>query len=221
MEIASINHTISFLGMRGATPRDPISPTSYRRFNERSTSQPTDNIEPAVTTRFSDEALERARDSTGGSEHEPHDLSEEERAEVRKLKERDQEVQRHEQAHKAAAGSLASGAPTFAYTRGPDGKQYAVSGEVQIDVSPVSGDAEATIRKMRQVQSAARAPANPSGADLKVASSAARQEASARAELRKENDSEQPVDHHPSRTLPDAYRGSNEYRSGRVLDLIA
>lgn len=43
----------------------------------------------------------------------------------------------HEQAHKTAAGGLAQGGATFEYQTGPDGKQYAVSGEVKIDTSPV------------------------------------------------------------------------------------
>lgn len=249
METGSINHAISFLGTRGAAPGEPISRIPSDRASEHEKSQATDDIEPAFRTSFSDEALERANNSNRNKEGRTEQLSEDERAEVRKLKQRDQEVRRHEQAHKAAAGKLASGGPSFGYTRGPDGKQYAVNGEVQIDVSPVSGDPEATIRKMRQVQSAARAPAQPSGADLKVAASAAKQEASARAELRKENaaesegsateettattfsrssgsersreDSEQRFERRPATELPSAYRASTEIRNGGILNLLA
>ncbi|MCH8129990.1 MAG: hypothetical protein IIC70_08840, partial [Acidobacteria bacterium] len=61
---------------------------------------------------------------------------------------------------KAAAGSNASGGPTFEFTTGPDGKRYAVGGEVQIDTSAVDGDPQATIQKMQQVRRAALAPAS-------------------------------------------------------------
>ena len=66
--------------------------------------------------------------STTGQE-----LTEEEQEQVQDLQARDQEVRRHEAAHKAAAGQFASGGPTYDLQRGPDGKQYAVGGEVQID----------------------------------------------------------------------------------------
>ena len=52
-----------------------------------------------------------------------------------------------------------------------------------IDLSPVEGDPLATIRKMQQVQRAALAPADPSGADRRVAAQARRAEQQARVEL--------------------------------------
>ena len=55
---------------------------------------------------------------------------------VRELQQSDAEVRRHEAAHAAAGGEFA-GAPTFTYQTGPDGKRYAVGGEVSIDTSPV------------------------------------------------------------------------------------
>ncbi len=115
-----------------------------------------------------------------------NELSQEEETSVRKLKESDREVRRHEQAHKSAAGGVATGGPTFEFQSGPDGKQYAVGGEVNIDTSPVSGDPQATIRKMQQVRRAALAPASPSGQDRAVASQAAAAEQKARAELAKQ-----------------------------------
>ena len=78
-------------------------------------------------------------------------------------------VRAHEQAHKAAAGAHAKGGPTYEYQSGPDGKRYAVGGEVQIDTSPVPNDPQATIQKMQQVQRAANAPAEPSSQDRRVA----------------------------------------------------
>ena len=112
----------------------------------------------------------------------PDGLTAEERAIIAELTQTDREVRAHEQAHLAAAGGLARGV-SFSYTTGPDGKQYAVGGEVSIDTSPVSGDPQATIQKAQQVRAAASAPANPSGQDRAVAAQAAAIEAAARQEL--------------------------------------
>ncbi len=109
-------------------------------------------------------------------------LAPEDEAQVRKLREQDAEVRRHEQAHKASAGQYASGGPSFKFETGPDGRQYAVSGEVQIDASPVNGDPQATVRKMQQVRRAALAPGSPSSQDRAVAAQAAQTEQQARTE---------------------------------------
>jgi len=108
--------------------------------------------------------------------------SQEEREAIEKLAARDREVRAHEQAHVAAGGAYVMGGPTYSYETGPDGMQYAVGGEVKIDVSPVSGDPDATIRKMQTVIVAAMAPANPSSADIATAAQASKTQASARAE---------------------------------------
>ena len=105
--------------------------------------------------------------------------------EIAKLRKRDQAVRTHEQAHITAAGGLAKGGATFSFQRGPDGKQYAIGGEVTIDTSPVSGNPEATIRKAQQIRAAALAPADPSAQDRAVAASAAALEAQARQNLEK------------------------------------
>lgn len=76
-----------------------------------------------------------SRDSSrraGGGD--PTELTPEEEQKVRELKKRDREVRQHEQAHARAAGPY-GGQPQYQYERGPDGKQYAVSGEVKIDTS--------------------------------------------------------------------------------------
>ena len=108
-----------------------------------------------------------------------------EQRELTELKKRDAEVKAHEAAHAAVGGQLAS-APSYSFEVGPDGQQYAVAGEVQIDLSPVPGDPQATIIKMQQVKSAALAPAEPSAADRQVAAEAARRITEAQAELAKE-----------------------------------
>ncbi len=102
---------------------------------------------------------------------------------LRGLKSRDREVRAHESAHAAAGGSLVSGGPSFTFQAGPDGRSYAIGGEVKIDTAPVAGDPQATIVKANQVRAAALAPAEPSGQDRKVASNATQLAAQARVEL--------------------------------------
>ena len=109
-------------------------------------------------------------------------LSEAEQKQVDRLKKNDAEIHRHEQAH-AAAGGQYTGAPQFGYTDGPDGRRYATSGHVSIDVTPVAGDPKATIAKMDVVRRAANAPAEPSGADRAVAGKAAAAKQQAQIEL--------------------------------------
>ncbi|MEH8017385.1 hypothetical protein MN202_09080 [Rheinheimera muenzenbergensis] len=105
-----------------------------------------------------------------------------EQQEIRELSARDLEVKAHEQAH-AAIGGRYAGAPSYSYERGPDGKQYAVAGEVQIDIAPVAGDPQATVQKMQQVRAAALAPAEPSAADRRIAGEALQRQMQAQAEL--------------------------------------
>ncbi|SDT96173.1 putative metalloprotease CJM1_0395 family protein [Desulfobacula phenolica] len=102
---------------------------------------------------------------------------------VEELKQTDIEVRQHEMAHIAAGGRYITSGANLTYKRGPDGKEYAVAGEVSIDTSPVPGDPRATIRKMRQIKNAALAPANPSSQDLKVASNATSTASKALSEL--------------------------------------
>ena len=101
---------------------------------------------------------------------------------VRELAARDREVRIHEQAH-ASVGGQHAGSPSYSYTRGPDGQQYAVGGEVPIDTAPIPGDPEATIAKAQLVRRAALAPAQPSPQDRAVAAEATAIEQQARAEL--------------------------------------
>lgn len=125
--------------------------------------------------------------SIGAREHANLDqakqLTESEKEEVRKLKQRDTEVRAHEQSHRAAGGQYA-GAVSLDYTRGPDGNNYATEGSVPIDLSAVKDDPAATIRKMQQIKRAALAPSDPSGADRQLASQAAQIEQQSQAELR-------------------------------------
>ncbi|MDP3847821.1 MAG: putative metalloprotease CJM1_0395 family protein [Pseudomonas sp.] len=101
---------------------------------------------------------------------------------VAQLSRRDREVRAHEQAHASVGGNYAGG-PTYIFKRGPDGRTYAVGGEVSIDASAIANDPAATLRKMEQVARAALAPAEPSGQDRRVAAQAQVLAAQARVEL--------------------------------------
>ncbi len=109
-------------------------------------------------------------------------LSPEAQRQLERLRARDREVRAHEMAHLAAAGGYATSGMQLTYETGPDGRQYAVGGEVGIDVSP-GRTPEETIAKMQVVQRAALAPAEPSPQDQRVAALAAQQMAQAAVEL--------------------------------------
>jgi len=78
---------------------------------------------------------------------------------VQALKRADTEVRAHEMAHIAAGGQYVTSGARLEYRRGPDGINYAVAGEVSIDTSPVPGDPQATMEKMRRIKAAALGPA--------------------------------------------------------------
>jgi|DewCreStandDraft_5_1066085.scaffolds.fasta_scaffold37560_2 hypothetical protein len=128
------------------------------------------------------------------------ELSEAEQKKVRELQERDRKVRAHERAHLMAAGDLARGGANFIYQCGPDGKRYAVGGEVHLDCSEVPDDPQATIRKAERVQRAALAPADPSPQDRRVAAEAAAMANRARQELVREKMEQQSeaASRHPS-----------------------
>lgn len=101
---------------------------------------------------------------------------------VEQLKARDTEVRQHEQAHLAAAGGLAVSGASYTYQRGPNGVNYAIGGEVQIDTAPGRTPRE-TVERAERIAAAALAPAEPSGPDRAVAAQARQLELQARAEL--------------------------------------
>lgn len=181
---------------------------------------------------FSNEAWSklRASASPAASTASAGRLTSEEEQQIRKLKKRDSEVRRHEQAHKAAAGSTARGGPQFEFETGPDGKRYAVGGEVNIDTSAVSGNPRATIAKMQQVRRAALAPAEPSAQDRAVATQAQAAEQKARAELAEERqpnptgseaESTQAVGRRGRVTNPPANNTAHRFADERPPALIA
>jgi len=97
------------------------------------------------------------------------ELTVEEQQMLYELQARDSEVRAHEAAHQSAGA--ATGGASYTYQQGPDGKMYAIGGEVSISYQTGSTPQE-TIANAQAVIAAALAPADPSGQDLAVASSA-------------------------------------------------
>jgi hypothetical protein len=95
-------------------------------------------------------------------------------AQIAQLKTNEEKVKAHEAAHKAAGGAI-TGAVSFTYTQGPDGKSYITGGEVPISISPGKTPQE-TINRMEQVIRTALAPSDPSPQDRAVAAQAAAQQ---------------------------------------------
>lgn len=191
------------------------TPTTYNT-NQENTSSDNSNTQSDAsdTPVYTGEEMLAAMDkkSTEGKT-----LTEEEQKQVDELKARDAEVKAHEQAHIAAGGSYVRGGASYDYQTGPDGKKYAVGGEVSIDTSPVEGDPQATINKAQVILKAALAPAEPSRQDKSVASQARQMMASARKELMAEKTN--PDENSQSNTqVENDKQNSNSKNSGNNTD---
>lgn len=158
---------------------------------------------------------EKSKKTNTSSTSKDEELTPEEKQLVKDLQARDQEVRAHEAAHLAVAGSLAAGGASFTYQKGPDGKQYAIGGEVPIEVSE-GRTPEETVMKARQIKAAAVAPANPSAQDMKIASTAAMMEMKALMEITAEKMEESNKE---NKTNP--YDTSKNDNEDSPLDLIA
>lgn len=112
--------------------------------------------------------LDRDRPGAADGGRDYGDLSQEERAVVDRLRQRDAQVRQEETAHAGAAGDLA-GPISYVYQRGPDGRLYAVGGSVPIKAQAVSGDPAEVQRIGARLAAAAHAATTPSGADLAAA----------------------------------------------------
>lgn len=116
-------------------------------------------------------ASEKTADTKNSKEKSSKELTSQQQQEISKLKESDAEVKAHEQAHLSAAAGLRTSAPSYQYQTGPDGKKYAVAGEVNISFSQ-TGDPKKDLQMAETLKAAALAPANPSGQDMAVAKQA-------------------------------------------------
>lgn len=117
-----------------------------------------------------------------------NELSQDEKRLVKDFQARDGEVKAHEAAHQAA-GSGMTGAASYTYQQGPDGKMYAIGGEVSISMKSGSTPEE-TIKNARQIVAAAMAAGSPSPQDFSVASSAKVMEMKAEQQLAREKQEE-------------------------------
>ena len=125
---------------------------------------------PGAKEEAAGEEPAETENESGRTEGAVKQLTPEEEEQVRKLAQRDQEVKAHEQAHVAASGGLA-GTPSYDYQTGPDGRRYAVGGEVGIRRGG-SSNTDQALREAEAVKRGATAPAQPSGQDMAVAARA-------------------------------------------------
>lgn len=171
-------------------PGPPVNRLDIRTQNQAQNNAEDEPAEDEAGEAEGAEVQSTQRTNENGEPVNQEGLTEAEQREVERLKARDREVRAHERAHATVGGGIA-GPPQFTFTTGPDGRQYAVGGEVSIDTSPVSGNPEATIRKMEQVKRAALAPTNPSSQDRRVAAEAEAKIQAARQEIQREKREEQ------------------------------
>ena len=155
--------------------RNVTSPNTNTRVNQKSDGAAVTANNSEVDKAGSSQGKQITTDSDTTSQTEKNQLVE--------LKARDTEVRAHERAHLAAAGRYATSGATFTYQRGPDGNNYAVSGEVSIDSSPVLNDPQATLEKALTIQKAALAPSQPSAQDRAVAANAMQMATEARIQI--------------------------------------
>ncbi|MCG5500584.1 putative metalloprotease CJM1_0395 family protein [Ectothiorhodospira lacustris] len=139
---------------------------------------------PVEETRDTEEAGTERERPRGVTE-----LTPEEEQMVRELQQRDRDVRAHEQAHVAAGGRYVTSGASYDYQTGPDGRRYAVGGEVSIDTSRPADPQEA-IQKARVIFAAAMAPADPSPQDHRVAAQARVMESQARSDARTQRQEE-------------------------------
>lgn len=198
---------------RDLSPQSPeVGTTGVEEAQEASQGTINEHFDLERTGGNKGENADKANDSEqakGATGQENGELSEEEKGEVQKLKAIDRKVRQHEMAHLSAAAGIAVSGANFEYKRGPDGVQYAVGGDVTIDVSKES-DPDATIDKARRIAAAALAPSDPSPQDRQVAARARVMETDAQMELAKEKQEEaQEAQKGQDEALPQSARNGN------------
>ena len=181
---------------RGRTPAQNNANIDFANISEQAELANTSIAEQNEKQNQDDDRESKYSAQEGSDKSNSTDEGEQTRAEqlaqarvIGELKKRDKEVRTHEAAHAAVGGSV-TGAPSLSYTTGPDGKRYAVEGEVSVDLSTVKGDPRATIAKMQKVHAAALAPVHPSIQDTRIASTATQLMLQAQSELLAELSSE-------------------------------
>jgi hypothetical protein len=168
---------------RGRTPaqaNEQVDFTSLQKEAEKNVSTITEQEGRQNQQQSNKDNNDENNSAADKGEEEAQQLAEEKV--INQLTIRDKEVRAHEMAH-ANIGGTTTGAPSYTFEVGPDGKKYAVSGEVDVDLSIVPGDPQATIVKMQKVYAAALAPVSPSIQDTRVAASATQKILTAQSEL--------------------------------------
>jgi len=221
--------TIASIPVQGSTTAEnykdkvTLSKDGIDKSRQAGTQEAEDQTSPATTEPDSDQQTDQPQSAS-------LQLTPAEEKMVRQLKQRDQEVKTHEMAHLASAGQYARGGATYSYQQGPDGRRYAIGGEVPIDVSKEKTPEE-TLQKMQAVKRAAMAPAEPSSTDRSVAAAATAMESQARQELQAEQTSRvqnnQPESAEPADGADDADDASRaaatdaEPRRNAPIDVLA
>ena len=141
------------------------------------------NLNTAPPPNSSDRIDASNEEQTAAQKREKQQYEQNVARQLQQLESRDREVRAHEAAHIAAGGQYVSSGPQYTYQRGPNGRFYAIGGEVQLDVSAIPSNPEATLAKAEVIRRAALAPAEPSPQDLRVASNATRLASRARVEI--------------------------------------
>ncbi len=103
---------------------------------------------------------------------------------LQRIKNIDRNVRLHENSHASADGVQTIGTARYKYAEGPDGKLYAVGGEVTVAVQS-SGKPEDNLRAARALRSSALSSDNPSPADFAAAADAGQIEIEALSQMAK------------------------------------
>lgn len=171
----------------------------------------------AAQTYARPEKAEGAEKTESGSAKKSGELTAEQQTQISKLAVTDRKVRAHEMAHVAAGGELVQGAASFDYQTGPDGKRYAVGGEVSIDTSK-GRTAEETISKAEKIRAAALAPADPSPQDNRVAALATQMQMQAYQELSVQRSQESASS---AETFAPSFSTASENRNAQALSRYA
>ena len=159
-----------------------VSPSGENQ-NLKGTEKQTDGVDKQSERNYEDileftGSLKKDSQSSSKIKSGNKELSLEDKEQLEKLKRRDLEVKKHEQAHVSAGASN----PQYEYEMGPDGIRYATGGHADIEVSE-GNSPEETIEKAHKVKRAALAPDEPSSADRNIAAEADKLELKAKKEI--------------------------------------
>ncbi len=129
------------------------------------------SLSPAVEERIAYELRQIAHLRALWWRRDTTQLDEREKKLTLELRRHDSEVKQHEQAHVSTGGALIVSGPYYKFVTGPDGRNYAIGGQVSLDITPEK-DPQKTIKKAEQIERTAMAPLRPSPQDYQVVNQA-------------------------------------------------